>query len=72
MMSATLPASAFSVRNFAPITRVSPDGVVFPEDREGFESELVTQAAKLHNRRAGATLDVGLIRRGASFYAVCA
>ena len=34
-MSRTL---AFSVRNFAPITRVSPDGVVFPEDREGFES----------------------------------
>ena len=35
--------------------------MVFPEDMEGFESELVTQAAELHSSRAGATLDVDLV-----------
>ena len=33
---------------------------------------MVTQAPELHNSRAGATLDVDLLRRGANFYATSA
>ena len=70
--SATSRALAFSVRIVAPVTRVSPDGVVFTEDTEGFQSELVTQVTELHNNRAGATLDVDLLRTGANFYVLSA
>ena len=49
---------------------LTPATAVFPEDKEGFERELLAQAAELHNNRAGAVLDVSLLRQGAAFYSV--
>lgn len=66
--SVTSKTLALNNKNFATISEVSGDGTHFPKDRKGFESELLSQAAELHNSRKDFEMDIPTLTTGASLY----
>lgn len=49
---------------FQPITRVSADGVDFPDEPSVFKAEIARQAAELYGGRAGLEVDIHRLLTG--------